>query len=556
MIQCVNFVSQSLNILSRNSEKLLVLAKNINTENFDIKVKGEYQAKGLKSGYNYKGTWWFCVWDKEKKTVKLIRDKHGYTSIFYLITDQTLYISEDIQSLLKIKKTTLNLKRIAALMIFYKTDEVTQTHFNEILSLPAGYELIIQENTLEIQRYWFPENTITRKYSNTNEYAEELYLIFENSVKKALDKSVKPASMLSGGLDSSSVVCVAANLLQKAKKNLETYTHIPLFGNEYSTKSHRFGDETEHAKTVLQKYSNIKANWLKSEQISPIKGLKKYLEISAEIIHGASNAFWLYDLHLQAAINGHDLLLSGENGNGTISFDGIRSLLPWNHPFYSNMPLRRIKDKIYGPISHQLKSFLNIKEQVILDNYPHFLNKNIICELDLDEAYKSDHSTQSKVSSKAKMSTLIDLARVSRMPPGGVFAKHFGYSMADPTGSEDVIEYCFSLPNEAFFGTKGCTRNIARTMMKGRLPEKIRTELKFGLQSSDITARLLNKPHEVDDALMKITKNHTFNYLFDVKKLQNYWNLLKISDPKKANIGEVNSLLKSIMAGFFILKYE
>jgi asparagine synthetase B (glutamine-hydrolysing) len=57
-------------------------------------------------------------------------------------------------------------------------------------------------------------------------------------VKLGIQGALKPAPMLSGGLDSSSVVCTAATLLQKENKDLNSYTHIPYFVDKYKTPQH------------------------------------------------------------------------------------------------------------------------------------------------------------------------------------------------------------------------------------------------------------------------------------------------------------------------------
>jgi hypothetical protein len=141
---------------------------------------------------------------------------------------------------------------------------------------------------------------------------------------------------------------------------------------------------------------------------------------------------------------------------------------------------------------------LILKKASISESYFQFLNESVLTYLDLLKAYEDEDLFAIKDSAQTGMTRIIDLARKVRMPLGGTVAHHFGYKIVDPTGSEEMIEYCYSLTNSAFFVEDGTTRNVARKMMAGHLPDEIRLETKVGLQSSDITARLQHTSLEVN----------------------------------------------------------
>jgi asparagine synthase (glutamine-hydrolysing) len=364
--------------------------------------------------------------------------------------------------------------------------------------------------------------------------------------------------MLSGGLDSSSVVAVTAEIFKSEGRILHTYTHVPRFTGQFSNSNNTFGDESAHVRTIFEKHKNIEGNFLKSEDFSPIKSLYQYIEITSQIIQGAGAAFWALDLYSRVKSDGHDLLLTGENGNGTFSFSGVRPILPWSHPHWKNIPMRLLKDKVYLPLYSLYHELSYCDKNEIWNNNNHFLNKWSLENSDLIGHAEIEYfSLKNKLETyDQKMGNLIYLARKIRMPIGGTISSHFGFNMADPTGSEEMIEYCFSLPNEAFFGKAGATRNLVRQMMVGSLPDKIRLERKTGQQSADLVARLKYTSDEVDVALQNISSNETFKYLFDLPRINAYWNYLKNTESKLADRTMLNSFMKSLMAGLFILKYQ
>ena len=107
--------------------------------------------------------------------------------------------------------------------------------------------------------------------------------------------------MLSGGLDSGSVASMAAYILKTEKSLLTTFSHVPLFRDKVSNNAkNRFSDETDYILATAGFHTNINPILLNSDYISPITGIKTFLEVNEEMIHGASNAYWMVDIFKSA----------------------------------------------------------------------------------------------------------------------------------------------------------------------------------------------------------------------------------------------------------------
>lgn len=522
-----------------------------------VVVKGFYE-KSSNNNLDFTGSWWFCLLDKSSNKLWLKRDKHSYTSVFYTRIEDTLFVSEDLDYLLKLKEVKINCRKIASLMVSFDNDFGRETVFNGIYSLPAGNELIIDNGVSKVSRYWFPENIAQLKFKRSEDYSEKLRDILISSVNQHIGDYTNVASMLSGGLDSSSVTCLAAEHLAKKGKMLNTFTHFPKYVSGFRNRPNSFGDESAHAKLVIEKYNNIKGNFLNSSSITPIAALKKWVDLTNGIVHGACNVFWMYDLFKTVGDSKFDLLLTGENGNGTVSFLGIRAKLPWSHKYYRQNILIGVKDKIYQPSKIIIKRLLGTSDNGSWNINSNFLNSNVIHDLDLKEAFLFEKVSIGTVLDTPKnlMNLIIEQARNGRMPLGGLVSKKFGFEMADPTGSPELIEFCYSLPNEVFFGKEGLSRNLIREIMKGILPDSVRLETKKGHQSADIGARLKDTSIEVEEALSTLSKNKTFEYLFDINALKKFWEMVKHKDSNSADQVTINAFLKTIMAGFLIEKFS
>lgn len=505
------------------------------------------------------GDWSFAVYDIQEKALFIARDQHGYTALYYTQIGSDFYFSSSIKRLLSIKKPTINEKLVVGRITLWGADrEANQTDFEGIFSLLAGHCLRYKNGTLSVTQYWFPENVPLRNYKNHADYSVELFEIFKEAVACRLIGNKPVASMLSGGLDSGSVASMAALILQKEQKSLTTFSHVPLFKDKVSSNTERtFFDETDNILATAGFHQNINPVLLNSEAISPITGLNTFLEINEYIIHGAANAYWMFDVCKTASDNGFGAILSGENGNGALSNAGLPNLLSLLHPSLRNNPkvlLKQFLRPLYRKIKPENnKQFLDFKDY--LSNS--FLNQHIIDEYQILEDVqnnKSGFGAKNYQSAKEAMTHLLTLARVGRCANGGNVSHYFNIEKRDPTADIRVLEYCLSVPNEAFISEKGFNRNVVRKMMEGVMAHNVLYERKIGRQSADIYYRVLAHRAEMDETLSRLFKNPYFCHFFNSKSITNFWERMKAE--QEVVDYQINSLMKAVMTGLFFERNE
>ena len=91
-------------------------------------------------------------------------------------------------------------------------DHETGTFFEDVHQLPPGHAMIVGENGLKWWAWWTLDPS-AHATGTMDEWAEEYARLFTDAVKLRLRADVEVGSCLSGGIDSSSVVCTAAQLL-------------------------------------------------------------------------------------------------------------------------------------------------------------------------------------------------------------------------------------------------------------------------------------------------------------------------------------------------------
>ncbi len=498
------------------------------------------------------GDWSLAVSDWRRQELFLACDHHGYTSMFYHFDKNQFAFGSSIKSLLALNSVpkAVNISKIIHDYTLSDSGSHETVH-KGIFWLPPAHTLKVKNRQIQLKRYWFPENIEPIYRKKPQDYSEELREILTEAVNARLRSHKPVASMLSGGLDSSTVSFLAAELLAKQGKRLPTFSHVPLFKNELKQQQQQVLDEGPFVAATMRASGHIDPTYLSSSHLSPSEGFLKIINSHDALIHAAGNAYWLVDIMETAQREGYGTLLTGENGNAGISFKGIDYLLPLTHPSFLANPKKLIKTGVLKPIALQyfqkyMASRSNSLEDYIKNTL--HLQKNIIAEWQLLE--NNQGFSPYYPNAKAGMLHILAPSNNSRCMFGAKSGQYYGIEKRDPTADKRVLEYCLSIPNEVFFDKKGNGKQVLRRMMKNRLPDEVLFEKKKGLQSADITHRALAEQQTITDLLVQVCKNDTFNDLMDTKKLQSDWQALTVS--KNRDLLYPQTILKTLMIGCFL----
>lgn len=169
-----------------------------------------YQRYGLEMVKHLPGMFAFALWDDKKKLLLCARDRFGEKPFFYAPCGQGgLIFASEIKALLASSLLPLQRLNHSALGHYLKhlCVPVNQSIFSDIIPLPPAHQLVFQENKLTVSRYWdFP---VPQAEASLAASVEQFAELFSTSVQRQLVADVDVAAFLSGGLDSTSVVCAA-----------------------------------------------------------------------------------------------------------------------------------------------------------------------------------------------------------------------------------------------------------------------------------------------------------------------------------------------------------
>lgn len=162
------------------------------------------------------GMFAFAICDETEETIFLARDRLGIKPLYYSRQGEELYWASEIQPLLRTEiETTLDEQAIYnyfSLRYF----PWPQTPFEQIRKVPPGTSLLYDDGEVSTEQFWTLTPTTTS--GDLDSVSDQFRTMFEEAVTKRLMADVPLGAFLSGGLDSSSIVGIMAQELDKSFK--------------------------------------------------------------------------------------------------------------------------------------------------------------------------------------------------------------------------------------------------------------------------------------------------------------------------------------------------
>ena len=168
-----------------------------------------------------RGMFAFLLWDATEKRLFAARDRFGIKPLYFARGEAgALAFGSEIKQLLGLPgiPARLNLGRVHDFLLWGIADHTSETMFNGIQQLRGGECLKVQIQAssppqLEVRRWYALSGADPYLDLPEHEAAERFRHLLETSVRLHLRSDVPVGSCLSGGLDSSSIVCLMAQEL-------------------------------------------------------------------------------------------------------------------------------------------------------------------------------------------------------------------------------------------------------------------------------------------------------------------------------------------------------
>lgn len=197
---------------ARDLQGELGLAPDVNCPDVDVVVSA-YARWGTDAFRRIKGDWALQVWDAPRRCLTLAKDPVGTRPLFYAYTPQGVTWSSSLAWLVRNVPAVpdLNLEYLAGWLAFFPSAALTP--YSRIQAVPPSHFVQFENQRAILRRYWDFEERESMGLRDDFAYEERFRTFFTNSVRRRLRSAEPMLAELSGGMDSSSIVCVADALL-------------------------------------------------------------------------------------------------------------------------------------------------------------------------------------------------------------------------------------------------------------------------------------------------------------------------------------------------------
>lgn len=477
-------------------------------------ILAAYEKWGEKCPEKLLGDFSFAIYDKRKQIVYCARDPIGIKPFYYYFKEEKFRWSSEPKAIFEdntIPKEP-NLPLIC-LYLLNRFDEREETLYKDVYRLPGSHYMVLQNGHLRKGQYWDIDPNYSIRYKTDEEYAEHFQSLFKEAVKVRLRSHGPVGALLSGGLDSSSVVCTAQLLHQEKsipKNGFETFS---LIFDKFPC------DERLYINEVVNKW-NLLANYFKYEDhLSSVdfERTNQYLDVGyfpTLLSYGPAleNAKQTGIRVMLDGIGGDELLAVGPYHLADLLSKGkVRKLmlqLQQDVNFFSCSTSSLILDYCIKPlIPRPMKSALREVLKPFRGNgIPPWINVAYLKKSGFTERLKPvvrgikfPTYAQKRIYEVLRFGWNVNIAlqMIER------FMAYFNLESRHPYFDRRIVELLLAVPEEQRWHGKW-TKALLRQSMRGILPESLRIRKDKAEFSSTIDLELKNRQtHKVKSLIQE-----------------------------------------------------
>lgn len=159
------------------------------------------------------GDWALSVWDINTRSLILAKDAIGTRHLYYSIDQNVVTWSTVLDPLVLFAGRTFSVceEYIAGWLSFFPATHLTP--YVGIYAVPASCSVLIEPGKHSVSKYWDFDPGKRIRYKSDSDYEEHFRTVFTETVRRTLRSDCPILAELSGGMDSSSIVCMADNVI-------------------------------------------------------------------------------------------------------------------------------------------------------------------------------------------------------------------------------------------------------------------------------------------------------------------------------------------------------
>ncbi len=453
-------------------------------------ILAAYQKWGEGCPENLVGDFAFALWDSRQQTLFCARDHFGVRPFYYYCSDRLFAFASEIKALLCLEAVPHRLNEVRVADYLGRTElDPTSTFYQEIVQLPDAHCFEVARETVSKRRFWKLDTTRELPSASDEEYDEAFRECFSRAVISRVRSPYPVGSLLSGGLDSSSIVGVARGFLAaRGAPKLHTFSGV----FDHLTQC----DERSFINAVIAK-GDVVPHFVTSDRLDPWADIEEVLDEQQEPF---VNPFMFVrrafcDMAREAKIR---VLLDGSIGDVIVphGLGYLTELMRKGRWWSFATQILVLKKTIFQNYEMSLGSLLwhrgmrplapdllvrawrRLHGRSATDRGPRWapiLNPDLANRIHQGERLADLQADRRRPARTAREEQLrfLSSARYHSFGVMGRAAAAFGVSASHPFADPRLAEFCMALPPEQKLN-QGWTRFVFRRAMVDVLPDTVR----------------------------------------------------------------------------------
>jgi asparagine synthase (glutamine-hydrolysing) len=192
-------------------------------------VDAAYEKWGTQCFAKLIGDWALSIWNPNGQSLILATDPIGTRHLYYLVHDAQVTWSSLLEPLVLYADQPLKLNEeyIAGLLSFFPAPQLTP--YIGIHAVPPSSFIQVEYRTQRVRKYWDFNPGQRIFYQTDEEYEEHFRSAFRDAVRRRLRSDTPVLAELSGGMDSSSIVCLADTIVGREEAETSRLDTVSYF---------------------------------------------------------------------------------------------------------------------------------------------------------------------------------------------------------------------------------------------------------------------------------------------------------------------------------------
>lgn len=477
-------------------EELLTKGHKIRTKSDTEIIIHAYCEWGKDCVKHFNGMWAFALYDKAKRTLFCSRDRFGVKPFYYTNQEGQFLVASEIKQFFEMldNRPRANKDLLMQYIVRGTIERPPFTLFEDVFQLEPGQILTydLDTNQYMLETYYDISDNAEDNISY-QEACEEFRKTFTEAVRLRLRSDVPLGYFLSGGLDSSAIVCVADKLIRESDCQNE-YKEQHAVSSCFEEKEY---DEQEYMDEVLN-VTDIIPHKVFPEEKTMIDELDKLIWHMDEPISGTTG-FAQWSVCKAAKENGLTVMLDGQGSDEQLA--GYTDFYPvlflyalqkgkfqyFKKEVDAYLRLRATSEKRSFHVRAVLSAMKDYLTPASMEKTIKLLYLEKIAKVPFDKAVlktvlKSEF-IYPKRNPRGFIKAYMENELLYQMHQGDRYSMAFSIENRNPFLDYRLVNRIFRMPFE-YKIRDGYTKAVLRDSMEDLLPKKVQKRIsKFGFET-------------------------------------------------------------------------